>query len=88
MAFDWDAANRNHIARHGISTEECEQAYTNGPLVIEHQMQDGEKRRLCLGETQAGRLLTFVATERSGKIRFITAHPIHKKQREFYREEG
>jgi len=87
MEFDRDAANRNHIARHGISTEECEQAYTNGPLVIEHQMREGEKGRLCLGETPAGRLPTFVVTERSGKIRFITAHPMHKRQREFYREE-
>jgi uncharacterized DUF497 family protein len=87
MEFDWDAANREHIARHGISKEECEQAYTNAPLVIEHQIRMGEERRLCLGETPAGRLLTFVVTERSGKIRFITAYPMHKKQRELYREE-
>jgi uncharacterized DUF497 family protein len=87
MEFDWDAANLEHITRHGISPEECEQAYLNGPLVIEQQVRKGENRRLCLGETSEGRLLTFVITERQGRIRFVTAHPMHTKQREIYREE-
>jgi uncharacterized protein len=87
MEFDWDEANVDHIAQHGVSPEECEQAYLNGPLVIEHQLRSDEHRRLCLGETSAGRLLTFVITERHGKIRFVTAHPMHHKQREIYREE-
>src|ERR1035441_8427735 len=29
MEFDWDAANVAHIARHGITPEECEEAYWN-----------------------------------------------------------
>ena len=44
-------------------------------------------RRLCLGETNAGRLLAFVVMERKGKLRFITAYPMHPKQREIYRGE-
>jgi uncharacterized protein len=87
MEFDWDVANLEHIYRHGISPEECEQAFLNGPLVIEQQVRKGENRRLCLGETFEGRLLTFVVTERQGKVRFVTAHPMHNKQREIYREE-
>ena len=87
MEFDWDAANVEHIARHGITPEECEQAYAKGPLVIEHQIRQGERRMLCLGETPAGRLLTFVITQRRGRIRIVTAHPMHPKQREFYRGE-
>src|SRR5674476_766229 len=31
MEFDWDAANVAHIARHGITPEECEEAYWNAP---------------------------------------------------------
>jgi len=42
---------------------------------------------LCLGETNADRLLTFVITERKDKIRFVTAHPMHAKQQEIYRGE-
>jgi uncharacterized DUF497 family protein len=59
MEFDWDAASIERITRHGISSEECEQAFLNSPLVIERQ----------------------------GRIRFVTAHPMHSRQRELYREE-
>jgi uncharacterized DUF497 family protein len=85
MEFDWDAANLAHIARHGITPEECEEAYRNGPMVIEVRERKRERRRLCLGETSAARLPTFVITARKDKIRFVTAHPMHAKQREIYR---
>ncbi len=87
MGFDWDRANVAHIARHGITPEECEEAYRNGPMVIQLQERGREVRRLCLGETDAARLLTFVVTERQGKVRFVTAHPMHAKQRNIYRGE-
>jgi hypothetical protein len=64
MEFDWDAANVAHIARHGITPEECEEAYWNGPMVIDVQERQRERRRLCLGETNAARLLTFAIAER------------------------
>ena len=85
MIFDWDAANVEHIAQHGVSSEECEEAYRNGPIVVEHQRRNRERRRLCLGETDKGRLLTFVVTERKGKIRFVTAYPMPRQHREIYR---
>ena len=56
-------------------------------MVIEHQRRKHERRRLCLGETNKGRLLTFVVTERPGKIRFVTAFPMHPSHREIFREE-
>ena len=84
MIFDWDPANVDHIAQHGISSAACEEAYRNGPMVIEHQSRNDELRRLCLGETDDGTLLTFVVTERKGKIRFVTAYPMHHRQRGIY----
>lgn len=87
MIFDWDAANVDHIARHGVTSTECEEAYCNGPLVIKHQKRKRERRRLCLGETNNGRLLTFVVTERRGKIRFVTAYPTPPQMRAIYRGE-
>jgi uncharacterized DUF497 family protein len=87
MTFDWDAANVEHVGRHGITPAECEEAYRNGPVIIEHQRRKHERRRLCLGETDRGRLLTFVVTERRGKVRFITAHPMSAEQRAIYRLE-
>ena len=67
MEFDWDAANVEHVARHGVTTQECEEAYRNGLMVIEHQRRKHE--------------------ERPGKIRFVTALPMHPSHREIYREE-
>jgi uncharacterized protein len=85
MVFDWDAANVGHIARHRVTPTECEEAYRNGPMVIEHQRRKHERRRLCLGETDRGRLLTFAVMERKGKIRFITAYPMPARHRDIYR---
>ena len=87
MIFDWDAANVDHIARHGVTSTECEEAYCNGPLVIEHRRRKRDRRRLCLGETNSGRLLTFVFTERRGKLRVATAYPMPPQMREIYRGE-
>jgi hypothetical protein len=87
MEFDWDAANVEHIARHGITPEECEEAYWNGPMVIGTQERQRERRSLFLGETDAARLPAFMITERTGSIRFVTAHPMHAKQREICRGE-
>jgi len=77
-----------HIARHVVTPEECEEAYRNGPTVIERQRRKHERRRLCLGETNRGRLLPFVVIERTGKIRFVTAYPMDALQRRIYRGEG
>ena len=87
MTFDWDAGNVEHIAQHGITPEECEEAYRNGAIVIGHTTRNDERRKLCLSKTDAGRLLTFVFTERKSGIRFVTAYPMHKMQREIYRRE-
>jgi hypothetical protein len=57
-------------------------------MVIEHQRRRHERRRLCLGETSTGRLLTFVVIERLGKIRFVTAYPMPPLHRHIFRPEG
>ena len=81
--FDWDDANTSHIARHGVTPEEVEQALANQPLaVLAEQKRRGEKRVLCAGLTDAGRPLQFVYTLRCGRIRVITAHTAKKKVRE------
>jgi len=64
--FDWDDANKAHIARHGVTPEDVEQAFANHPLLM----------------TDAGRALQFVYTLRRGKVRVITAHTAKKKVRE------
>jgi len=81
--FDWDDANTGHIARHGVTTEEVEEALANHPLVVlATQKRRGERRVLCAGLTDAGRALQFVYTLRRGRIRVITAHTAKKKVRD------
>ena len=81
--FDWNDANIGHIARHGVSPDEVEQAFKNHPLVmLATQKRGGETRVLGAGLTDAGRALQFVYTLRRGRIRVITAHTAKKKVRE------
>jgi uncharacterized DUF497 family protein len=81
--FDWDDANTAHIARHGVTPAEVEQAFANDPLVVlTVQKRSGEERVLCAGHTDEGRPLQFVYTMRRGRVRVITAHTAKRKVRE------
>jgi uncharacterized DUF497 family protein len=83
VKFDWDDANTGHIARHGVTQQEVEQAFANNPVVVlATQKRSGEERVLCAGLTDAGRPLQFVYTMRRSRIRIVTAHTAHKKIRE------
>jgi uncharacterized DUF497 family protein len=73
QGFEWDDANIEHIARHGITPEEAEQAMLNGPVEIDYQIMDGEERFVAVGMTRAGRFLTIVWTDRDGHVRVVTA---------------
>ena len=64
MEFDWDEANVEHIARHGINPKETEEAILIKPLETGIQSHEREERVLCLGRTKSGRLLTVLYTER------------------------
>ena len=84
MEFDWNAANVEHIALHGITPEEAEQVIENDPLDAGAVLRNGEARTLHLGETDAGRVLVVVITERDGKYRVVTARPSRRQERKFY----
>ncbi len=84
VEFDWDDANRGHIARHGISPEEAEQAVTIDPLDADVQQHESEQRVLCFGRTRSGRLVTVLYTQRGGKVRVVTAYEMTKAQQRLY----
>jgi len=50
-------ANISHIARHGITPPEAEQAITLYPIELEYENIDGEERVLLLGLTANARLI-------------------------------
>ena len=71
-AFEWDDANRQHIARHGVTTEDCEHAISNA-MVIKEQPEYDEPRWKATGLAAGGRQLDVVWTLRGARYRVITA---------------
>ena len=84
MQFDWNEANISHIALHNVTPDEAEQVVENEPLDAGATLRGGEMRTTHLGETDAGRVLFVVVTERDGMHRVVTARDAHKKERAFY----
>jgi uncharacterized DUF497 family protein len=84
LCFHWDENNRNHIAKHGVTTEEAEQVVNNNPFDITVNLRNGEERTVQLGSTDAGRVLLVITTWREQKVRVITAYPAARKLREVY----
>jgi uncharacterized DUF497 family protein len=58
--FDWDEANIAHIAKHGVTPEEAEEAVTSSPIDLQYQVRNGELRVVQIGETLRGKLLMVV----------------------------
>jgi uncharacterized DUF497 family protein len=67
VTFDWDKGNLEHIAEHGVTRAEAEEAVDNDPLDLEVQMVAGEERILQVGPTRAGRMLMVATTWREEK---------------------
>jgi uncharacterized DUF497 family protein len=88
LAFDWDEGNSAHIARHDVTMDEAEQAITGQPVMVAFQDRGGEFRRLIVGRTQAGRVLSVAYIMRDGCIRVVTAHTAKEKHRRLLEEGG
>jgi uncharacterized DUF497 family protein len=82
--FEWDRNNLGKILAHGIKREEAEQALTNEPIPIYQQEVAGEERFVYYGETDAGRLLAVIVTERGERLRVVTAYDLDAGQRRDY----
>lgn len=74
--FEWDRNNLRKIRAHQIDQEEAEQALRRDPVPIYEQEVEGEPRFVYYGETERGRLLALIVTERAGKIRVVTAYDL------------
>jgi uncharacterized DUF497 family protein len=86
MIFDWDDANRNHIARHNVLPEEVEQLFHNKPLYLPSYNRNGEERFNLVGETNQGRVLLVAVIWRGDAFRTVTAWDANKSTRADYRQ--
>ena len=82
--FDWDRNNLRKIRSHRTKREEAEQALLNDPIPIYEQDVEGERRFVYYGETDAGRLLAVIVTERRESIRMVTAYDLDAGQKREY----
>jgi hypothetical protein len=82
--FEWDRNNLRKILAHGISRQEAEEVLTNEPIPIYEQEVAGEERFVYYGETDAGRLLAIIVTERGDRLRVVTAYDLDAGQRRDY----
>jgi uncharacterized DUF497 family protein len=84
MLFDWDEANRRHIADHDVTPDEAEYVIVNNPRDIELQATDSEDRLVQVGSNSKGRVLVVVTTVRGPMIRVVTAYDATRSQRIAY----
>ena len=82
--FEWDRNNLRKIQAHRIKREEAEQALLNDPMPIYEQDIEGELRVVYYGETNAGRLLAVILTERRDVLRVVTAYDLDAGQKRDY----
>ena len=79
--FHWDAANRKHLARHGVKPQEAEQAILDPHMiVVDVEHVGGEERSRVVGMTRKGRVLTSAFTFRGDAIRPITKSYFEAKE--------
>lgn len=84
--FEWDRNNLRKIRAHGIKREETEEALLNDPIPVYEQDVEGERRFVYYGETNAGRFLAVIVTERHDRIRVVTVYGLDAGQRRDYIE--
>jgi len=87
IGFEWDEGNEGHIAAHGITPAEVEEALTNEDWLLMLGITthpSGENRYICYGKTDDGKPLRVVFTMRRGKTRPVTAHKLKRKMRSDY----
>lgn len=89
MQFEWnpDKANLN-LKKHGVSFNEASTVF-NDPLSITFPDLDhsfGEERYVIIGVSSASRILIVSHTDRSDRIRIISAREATRNERRFYED--
>ncbi|HEU5317288.1 MAG TPA: BrnT family toxin [Chloroflexota bacterium] len=84
--FEWDDGNVDHVARHGVSPGEAEEALADSHRVGTGAYNAGcERRSAVIGATEDGRILLVVYTWRRDSIRVVTARDADQAQKRRYR---
>lgn len=86
LVFDWDQGNLEHIKKHKVTYNECEDVFYNDPIYFEDTKHSAdEERHLAYGVTNDEKLVTIVFTIRNGKVRIISGRKQNKKEKAIYK---
>jgi hypothetical protein len=89
LVFEWDPGKaKENIESHGIAFDEASTAFgdTFSLTIFDPRHSEQEERFILLGNSIMNRLLVIVHTERSGRIRIISARKATSKERIQYEE--
>lgn len=82
--FEWDEENEAHIARHGISPFEVEEAILFSKPVYQRSR---EGKYVAYAVTENGRyLLVVFVIKGSRRIRVITVRDMSEQEKRYYRK--
>lgn len=87
--FEWDEHNEGHIAEHDVDPYEAEEAATDPGALIWRSGSDrfGNRRYLCLGKTDDGRVLFLVLDRKGDRLyRVGSARNAGPRERKVYRK--
>jgi uncharacterized DUF497 family protein len=87
--FEWDAAKAvRNLKKHGVSFEEAVSVFAD-PLALIYDDPDhstSEKRAIIVGRSTQGALLVVGFTDRSDRVRIITARTATARERRHHEE--
>lgn len=79
--YDWDDANIEHIAKHGVTPQEVEEACFNEPFILKAR----KTRYLVYGRSDNGRYLFMVTAHRAKEAaRIVTARDMNASEHKLY----
>lgn len=84
VEFDWDFENIRHIARHGVTPEEAEEALSGPTLEIPTEDDSTEERLSEVGMAKNGRILLVATTLRDQRLRVVTAFEPNVRIKRYY----
>ena len=85
--FEWDAGKSiENVRRHGVTFEEASTVFKDplGLVVVDPDHSDEEARYLLVGTSARQRLLVIAFTERSPRLRIISARLATRRERRRY----
>lgn len=84
--YYWDEANEEHVALHGLTPEDVEEAVEDPRRFFIPTYNTATERRYgVVGATFGGRIIRVIYTLRNDAYRIVTAHDASKSEKGRYK---